>query len=391
MALTLLGAGIDAADILIVDREREGIRPANQLNDARILALNGGSRRFLGALGVWDELAPGAHPMRSIAISDTGLEELVRPFILNFAQPEQDEPLAHLVSLAAIQNALRDACNKRGVTVLAAGISSFEYSGGHIFVIIDNGERIRADLLIGADGARSFIRSKAGIPVHGHAYGQVAISATIRHSGPHDGEAVQHFLPEGPFAMLPLDEGRSSIVWSEKATVARDILASSRPEQLRAIAARAAGVRGDIIAIEAISSHPLQLGLARRFIASRIALIADAAHVVHPLAGQGLNLGFEDAAMLGEIIVERARLGLDCGAPDMLEAYQARRRPAAVAMGFATDAINRLFSNASSPLRVLRDLGLGLVERAPGLKSRFQHVAAGVGSRAPRLFRGEAI
>ena len=148
---------------------------------------------------------------------------------------------------------------------------------------------------------------------------------------------------------------------------------------------------GDILAIDAISSHPLHLGLARRFIAARIALIADAAHVVHPLAGQGLNLGFEDAATLGEIIIDRARLGLDCGAPDMLEAYQARRRPAATAMGFATDVINRLFSNDSAPLRMIRDVGLGLVERAPAVKSRFQRAAAGAGALAPRRFRGEAI
>ena len=232
---------------------------------------------------------------------------------------------------------------------------------------------------------------KAGIPTHGWVYGQTAIVATIRHSLPHHGEAVQHFLPSGPFALLPLDEGRSSIVWSEKAAVAADILAADVETQRRAIVARAAGWRGDIMAIEAISAHPLQLSLARLFIGERLALVADAAHVVHPLAGQGLNLGFEDAAMLAELIVERLRLGLDPGAPDLLELYQARRRPAAAGMAFATEGINRLFSNDFSPLRVLRDFGAGLVERFPGAKTRLMAAASGQTGLSPRLFRGEAI
>jgi 2-octaprenyl-6-methoxyphenol hydroxylase len=227
--------------------------------------------------------------------------------------------------------------------------------------------------------------------MHGWGYDQSAIVATTRHSGTHEGEAVQHFLPSGPFAMLPLDEGRSSIVWSEKTAFARAVAGMGREDQAREIGVRAAGWRGEIRAVEGLSTHPLQLGLARRFHKGRIALLADAAHVVHPLAGQGLNLGFEDAATLAEIIIDRLRLGLDPGAPDALESYQSRRRPAAVAMAAVTDGINRLFSNDLGPLRLIRDVGVGIVGRVPGFVAGAMRFAAGGGLQPPRLFRGEPL
>lgn len=388
-ALALLSGGMAAADLVIFDANPA----AGGLSggpDARILALNAGSRRFLTALGAWERLAAEAYPMRAIAISDTALEEDIRPHLLDMAAPEEGAPLAHLVPLGRLNVTLRDLCREAGIEVIPARLAGL--SAGPERITVDLGATaISARLLIGADGAKSPIRLKAGIPAHGWAYGQTAIVATIRHSLPHHGAAVQHFLPSGPFALLPLDEGRSSIVWSEKAVVAAEILAADAGTQRRAIAARAAGWRGDILAVEALSAHPLQLSLARRFIGERLALVADAAHVVHPLAGQGLNLGFEDAAMLAELVVERLRLGLDPGAPDLLELYQARRRPAAAGMALATEGINRLFSNDSSPLRVLRDFGAGLVERLPGAKTRLMAAASGQTGLSPRLFRGEAI
>jgi 2-octaprenyl-6-methoxyphenol hydroxylase len=388
-ALALLSGGMAPADLLIFDSNPTAGGPSVG-PDARILALNAGSRRFLTAIGAWERLAPEAHPMRAIAISDTALEEDIRPRLLNMTTLEEGEPLAHLVPLGLLNATLRDLCREAGVEVTTARLAGF--SAGDECIEVDLGAmQVSARLLIGADGAKSPVRMKAGIPTHGWAYGQTAIVATIRHSLPHHGEAVQHFLPSGPFALLPLDEGRSSIVWSEKAAVAAEILAADAEAQRRAIAARAAGWRGEILAVEAISTHPLQLRLARRFIDKRLALVADAAHVVHPLAGQGLNLGFEDAAMLAELIVERLRLGLDPGAPDLLELYQARRRPAAAGMAFATEGINRLFSNDSSPLRMLRDFGAGLVERFPGAKTRLMAAASGQTWLSPRLFRGEAI
>ncbi len=407
-ALALVSGGVAPGDILIFDQNPDanplgskasgskaldsktlagGAAPGG---DARILALNGGSRRFLSALGVWEVLADNAFPMHSMAISDTGLEEPFRPRLLEMEAPAEGEPLAHLVPLGLLNTALRDRCRASGMEVIKARLAGFAATESGLRIDLGN-RQVEAGLLIGADGAKSPIRMRAGIPAHGWAYGQSAIVATIRHSLAHRGEAVQHFLPSGPFALLPLDEFRSSMVWSEKSDVALGILASDSAAQRRAIEVRAAGWRGEILAVETISSHPLQLSLARRYIHARLALVADAAHVVHPLAGQGLNLGFEDAATLAELVVERLRLGLDPGAPDMLEIYQASRRPAAAAMAFATEGLNRLFSNDSSPLRLLRDFGAGLIERLPAAKRQLMAAASGQSALAPRLFRGEAI
>jgi 2-octaprenyl-6-methoxyphenol hydroxylase len=328
--------------------------------------------------------------MRRIALSDSALEARFRPRLLGFDGAEEAAPLAHLVPLGRIQEVLRKACIAAGIALERGRFERYSGDDSGLNARI-SGKEHRAALLVAADGARSPIRLAAGVPVHGWAYGQSAIVATIRHAGTHEGEAIQHFLPAGPFAMLPLDEGRSSIVWSERTGFAREVAAMDRESQRREIALRAAGWRGDILAVEGLSTHPLQLGLARRFFAGRVALLADAAHVVHPLAGQGLNLGFEDAATLAEIIIDRLRLGLDPGAPDALEAYQARRRPAAVAMAMATDGINRLFSSDFAPLRLVRDIGAGFVERLPGVKAEAMRFAAGGGVRPPRLFRGEAL
>lgn len=386
-ALALVAEGVSPADIAIVDANPQAGAPPKG-PDARILALNAGSCRFLEAIGVWERLA-GAHwPMRAMALSDSALNEEIRPRLLDIDAPaEEGAPLAHMVPLGLLNAALCAACREAGIVVLPARITAFHAGPDHI--AIDMGEAgVKAALLIGADGANSPIRRMAGIVDHGWAYGQTAIVATIRHTLPHHGEAVQHFLPSGPFALLPLDENRSSIVWSEQSSIADRILKEEPQTQLREIAHRAAGWRGEITAVEAISAHPLRLMLARRFVGERLALVADAAHVVHPLAGQGLNLGFEDAALLAEKVADRLRLGLDPGAPDLLESYQAARRPAAVAMAFATDGINRLFSNDSGPLRVLRDFGMGIVDRLPGAKRHLVGAAAGQGRAAPRLFRG---
>lgn len=389
LALALVRGGLAPESITVFDASPESDQAPDQ-PDARILALNSGSQCYLEALGAWERLADHAYPMRSIAISDTGLEEAFRPRLLDMERDIEGAPLAHLVALGRLNHVLRSLCREAGIEILKGRYQGSTVSQTGLAVRV--GEETRhARLLVGADGARSAIRTMAGIPVHGWPYGQTAIVATIRHSLPHHGEGAQHFLPSGPFALLPLDEYRSSIVWSEKAGKAAEILAAGPDERKRAIAVRAAGWRGEILAVEAMSAHPLQLALARRFVGERIALVADAAHVVHPLAGQGLNLGFEDCAMLAELIAERMRAGLDPGTPDLLETYQALRRPAAAAMGYAMEGMNRLFSNDSGPLRLMRDFGAGLVNRMPGLKQRLMKAASGQTDLSPRLFRGEAL
>ena len=380
MALALHREGVPA-EALAVYAGPSGSAPATG-PDARFLALNAGSRRLLERLGVWSVLAADAHPMRSIRLTDTSLGEPVRPILLGFDAEVEGEPLAHLVGLPALTEALRAAAVAAGIAVHPVSVAGHRAETDAVSLDLSDGTRVAARLLIAADGAGSPVRQQAGIPLHGWAYGQRAIVATLRHSGRHEGEAVQHFLPSGPFALLPLDEFRSSIVWSEREAVASDLLAGPLHRLHRAIEERAAGHRGTIEAVEAVSSHPLRLGLARRFVAERLALVADAAHVVHPLAGQGLNLGFADVETLARLIGERLRLGLDPGAPDLLETYQAIRRPPTLAMAAATEGINRLFSNDWGPLRVARDFGLGLVERSPWLKARFRDLAAGMRSGA---------
>lgn len=389
LALALHAGGLEPGALLVLDPAGGAEAPGHG-PDARILALNAGSRRLLEALGVWDTLADCRHPMLGFSISDTALEEAIRPQILDIGTAEEGEPIAHLVPLGRLNEALRRRALALGIPVRALGVRGC--TAGRSRITVETGdEPVSARLLIAADGALSPIRRLAGIPTHGWGYGQTAIVATIRHDQPHEARAVQHFLPAGPFAMLPLDEYRSSLVWSERSAEARRILAADEGTQRREIARRAAGWRGEILAIEAISAHPLHLRLARRFFGSRLALVADAAHLVHPLAGQGLNLGFADVAELAELVVERLRLGLDPGAPDLLEAYQAHRRPPAVAMAYTTEGINRLFSNDEGPLRVLRDLGAGLVGRLPGARDALMRLASGTGRDAPRLLRGEPL
>jgi 2-octaprenyl-6-methoxyphenol hydroxylase len=382
-ALALVAEGLPAREIAIVDPAGEA-EAAKTRPDARILALNAGSRRLLGRLGIWDRLSANAHPMAGFTISDTALDEDIRPPLFDLGGAEPGDPIAHLVPLGRLVAALRDKAREAGIKGVRARIAGFAAGQERIAIDTDAGP-LAARLLVGADGADSTIRRLAGIPFHGWAYGQTAIAATLRHALPHGGMAVQHFLPSGPFAMLPLDEGRSSIVWSEREAIAQMILAADRATQLRELARRAAGWRGEILDIEALSSHPLSLRLARRFVGKRLALVADAAHVVHPLAGQGLNLGLADVAELAEQVGNHLRLGLDPGAPEVLEAYQARRRPAAAAMACATEGINRLFSNESAAMRILRDLGAGLLDRLPGAKSMLRDAASGTGIRAPRL------
>lgn len=388
-ALALHRAGVPASDIAIIDAQ-PGQEAASKGPDSRILALNTGSLRLLETLGIWPLLAPHAHPMRSIAISDTGLHEIVRPSSLGFEAAEDDRPLAHLVPLGLLQSALRDAVKAAGIPLIAEHLLGLSHDGDAIILRGHRGQ-YRPSLLLAADGARSAIRRMAGIPFHGWAYGQVAITAIVEHSAEHRGEAIQHFLPSGPFALLPLDEHRSSMVWSEKSDVARGMLALPVPALIEEIAKRAAGWRGEITGIGPVSSHPLSLGIARRFFGHRVALVADAAHVVHPLAGQGLNLGFADAATIAELVVGHLRLGLDPGDPALLETYQVRRRPPALAMAGLTEGLNRLFSNDFGPLRLIRDIGLGLVNRSDRLRGMLREQAAGRDTGEPKLFRGEAI
>jgi 2-octaprenyl-6-methoxyphenol hydroxylase len=234
----------------------------------------------------------------------------------------------------------------------------------------------------------SALRQMAGIGVVTHDYRQSGVVTTIAHELPHEGTAFEHFRPAGPFASLPLSGNRSSLVWTETTAEAAR-LRSLPPDEIALLIEAAMGSSlGKVTVEEGIQAFPLRLQLAREFTGPRLALIGDAAHVIHPLAGQGLNLGLKDVAALAETVIDALRLGLDHGAPDVLSRYQRWRRFDTALMAAVTDNLNRLFSNDVAPVRALRDVGLGLVDRLAPVKSALIGRAAGLESDGPRLTKG---
>ncbi|WP_375462033.1 FAD-dependent monooxygenase [uncultured Enterovirga sp.] len=385
------GAG-EAAEVTIVDPGRTGRAP-----DMRAYAISPAAMRMFGALGVGEALRLRAQPITAMSITDSRAADVVRPEYLAFEAEDRDAPLGFMLESAVLTDALGSAARNAGVRFETGTVTSLEAAPGEIRVGGPHGESRPVALLVAADGARSRLREAAGIGWTGRRYRQSALVATIAHERPHGGRAVQHFLPGGPFAILPLAGGgtnlphRSSIVWTEMEDEARALAAAPAGLALPAVEARFGHVLGAIVLETRLQAVPLSVGLARGFVANRIALLGDAAHEIHPLAGQGLNLGLADAASLAEHVVDAIRLGLDPAGTDVLRAYERDRRFDAVALAGVTDALNRLFSNDSLPIRALRDLGLGIVDRAPGLKGLFARGASGETRRAPRLMRGEAL
>lgn len=365
--------------------------------DNRAYAVAAGARAMLETLGIWDAVAGSAQAMTEMIVSDSHTNDVVRPVFLTFdGEVEPGQPFAHMVENAALVAELRAACEKLGVELRATGVRRFTTDEAAVDVVFGDGARVPAVLLVAADGARSKLREQAGIGWVGWGYGQSGIVATIGHERPHGGRAVEHFLPSGPFAILPLADGgrlghRSSIVWTERTENVPALLSLDGADMLAEIETRFGLELGEIALESAVSAHPLGFGVARRFVSERFALLGDAAHLIHPIAGQGLNLGLKDVAALAEAIVDAARLGLDPGLLDVLEDYEKARRFDTVAMGAVTDGLNRLFSNDATPIRLARDFGLGVVDRLPGLKRFFIREAAGVAGAPPRLLRGEAL
>jgi 2-octaprenyl-6-methoxyphenol hydroxylase len=358
--------------------------------DDRVSAIAGGARRLLTALGAWERLKGPVQPIVAMEITDSRLDDAVRPTFLSF-DADEDEPAAHMAENRAVLVALRETAQEAGVRLIPAAVADFTVHEDFTELQLGDGAQLRTRLLVAADGARSKLRTKAGIKTVHWSYGQSGIVATIGHEREHDGRAVQHFLAGGPFAILPLAGKKSSIVWTEKADEADRLLALSAEEFHGELERRFGLQLGEIEVLSPPRGHPLGFSIARSFIADRFALIGDAAHVIHPIAGQGLNLGLRDVAALAECITEAARLGLDPGSPDVLARYERWRRFDTMAMSFTTDALNRLFSNRSDALRLLRDVGLGLVDRAPPLKRMFAAEAAGLTGDVPKLLRGEAL
>jgi 2-octaprenyl-6-methoxyphenol hydroxylase len=361
-------------------------------DDERASAIVAAARRLFETLDVWRAVADTAQPILDMVVTDSRLDDVVRPIFLTFAgDVEPGEPFAHMIENRFLIAALEAKARASSITLLPSAVSRVSPNGDRVTVQLTDGSTISPRLLVAADGARSSIREQAGIAVRGWEYGQSAIVTTVGHERDHEGRAVEHFLPAGPFAILPLKGRRSSIVWTESANEAQRIMELPGDAFHGELEQRFKLHLGEIHTVGARRAHPLGLFIARSFVANRIALVGDAAHIIHPIAGQGLNMGLRDIAALAEVIVDAARLGLDVGAADVLERYQRWRRFDTMAMGLATDGLNRLFSNRSAALRLIRDVGLGLVDRVPDLKRLFIREAAGLVGDVPKLLRGKSL
>jgi 2-octaprenyl-6-methoxyphenol hydroxylase len=390
LALALaLRQGLGADVPIIVADPALAVRPSR---DPRATAIVAACRRLFDAIGVWNQVASGAQPILDMVVTDSKLEDATRPVFLTFAgHVEPGEPFAHMVENRHLIDALVERAASEGVDLRSLPVTDFVSHGDRIDVALADGSTVGASLLVAADGARSKLRERAGIATHGWEYDQSGIVATVGHERDHHGRAEEHFLPSGPFAILPLTGNRSSLVWTERRTEAARIVTLDA-EQFHGELERRFGLHlGEVKVLDKPRAFPLGYFVARSFIGKRLALIGDAAHVIHPIAGQGLNLGLKDVAALAEVVVDAARLGIDLGQADVLERYQRWRRFDTMAMGLATNSLNFLFSNESTLLRTVRDIGLGLVDRTPPLKGMFIRQAAGLAGEVPRLLKGEAL
>lgn len=391
LALALARAGGGGIKVAVVERGPLSVAPIAP--DARAFALSGGSRGLLEAIGVWSAIADEAQEVSGIDITDSALGDVMRPVLLSYATIVDGRPQMLILEADKLRRALVEAVlAEPRIHVLAPAEARVLGSEmGLRELTLADGRSIRARLVAAADGARSAIREMAGIGVVGGTFGQRGIATTVAHEGDHGGRAVQHFLPAGPFALLPLKGRRSCITWSETEASARRIEALGDARFLEEAQHRAGWGLGQLSLAGPRAAWPLSSHLARSLVASRLALVGDAARNVHPIAGQGVNLGFRDVAALAESIVEAMQLGLEAGDATVLERYERWRRPDGVQAAAAFSALNTLFSNDWMLLRSLRDAGLGLVDRLPGLKQLLVAEAAGLTGDVPRLLRGEPL
>ena len=362
--------------------------------DERASAIAAGACRMLERLEAWEAIAPQAQPITDMIVTDSRTADPVRPVFLTFdGDVAPGEPFAHMLPNVALVGALRARAEALDVTIeQGLTVDGFNEVDAAMEVTLGDGRTLRTRLLVAADGVRSKLRDMVGIKTVHWSYGQSGIVTTVAHERPHEGRAEEHFLPAGPFAILPLTGNRSSLVWTERSEEADRLVAADDLVFEAELERRFGHKLGALEVVGGRKAFPLGLTLAREFVRSRLALAGDAAHGIHPIAGQGLNLGFRDVAALAETIVEADRLGLDIGNLSVLERYQVWRRFDTFQMGVTTDVLNRLFSNDIASVRALRDVGLGLVKRMPPLKNFFIRQAAGLsGPAGPRLLRGEAI
>lgn len=359
--------------------------------DGRSYALALGSVRMLKRLGLWEGLADHAQAMTEIRVSDgrVGMAEAVLGLDFHSAEIEEG-PMGQMVEDRYLRRVLLDAlaASDRVQHLPGRKVLSQEVTGQSARVTLDDGTTLSGRLLVGADGKRSGTAQRARIRRTGWCYGQTGLVCAIAHEKPHEGVAHQLFLPAGPLAILPLTGNRSSIVWSEREAQAAAVQALPDADYLTVLRPRFGDFLGEISLAGGRYAYPLELSLANALVADRLALVGDAAHAMHPIAGQGLNAGLRDVAALAHVLAEARKRGEDIGAPDVLGRYQSWRRFDVATLAAATDVFNRLFSSDNPLLRAGRDLGMKLVQAMPEARRGFVREAAGLTGELPELMRG---
>ncbi|MQQ08126.1 2-octaprenyl-6-methoxyphenyl hydroxylase [Epibacterium sp. SM1979] len=390
LALALAQTG---HSVTLVDALPQALRQ-DQSFDGRGYALALASKKLLEQIGIWPDVASHSQPMNEIKVSDGAPGRAPSPFFLHFDHTEIEEgPMGYMVEDRFLRRALISATEAHPqITVMnACRVVAQDVTAQGVTVTLDNGDTLAAELLVGADGRASGTCRRAGIKRTGWDYGQTALVCALEHDLPHGGIAHQHFMPSGPLAILPLPGNQSSIVWSEKTARAHEIHAMDDVGFLAALRPSFGDFLGEIQLVGQRFTYPLNLTVANSFVAPRIALIGDAAHGMHPIAGQGLNAGLRDVGALAEVLTEAKRRGENIASPLVLERYQQWRRFDTATLVSATDVFNRLFSNDNPLLRLGRDLGMGLVNSMPALRRGFMREAAGLTGDLPRLLQGKPI
>lgn len=390
LALALAQTG---HSVTVIDALPEGASEAEDF-DGRGYALALASQRLLAQTGVWEAVAAHAQPMLEIKVTDGQAGQGPSPFFLHFDCAEIEEsPMGYMVEDRFLRRAFNAAmaAEPKITMIRERRVVAQDIDSAGVSVTLDNGEDLHGRLLVGSDGRQSGTAQRAGIKRTGWDYGQTALVCAIEHDLPHHGIAHQFFMPPGPLAILPLPGNRCSIVWSEHTDTAQAIHALDDEGYLTALRPRFGDFLGEISLAGKRFTYPLNLTVANSFIASRLALVGDAAHGMHPIAGQGLNAGLRDVGALAEVLTGATRRGEDIGSPLVLQRYQEWRRFDTAALVAATDVFNRLFSNNNPLLRLTRDLGMGAVNAIPSLRRGFLREAAGLTGDLPKLLQGKPL
>ncbi len=398
LALALRGGAQDTGlSVTVLSMEGPQDRLAPEM-DGRAFALSASSKNLLQLLGVWEQVAELAQPMTLVDITDSKLQEVLRPTLLHMDnEMPNGEPAAYVVEAHILRAALAKVYASRDdIKVISpVDVSGFEVSGGKVEVQLKTGETHCARLLVAADGRASNLRKVAKIQTIDWPASQWGIVATIAHSEPHLGRAVQHFLPSGPFAVLPLTDNRVSLVWTEQSGFASKVTQMDDDEFLAQVRLRMGeelvASLGELSLAGPRNAFPLTMLVARDYVKERFALLGDAAHGMHWIAGQGLNYGLRDVAALAETLIDAHRLGLDIGSLSQLQRYEQWRRFDSFAFTASMVALNSLFSNENTILRGVRDFGLTVAGNLPFAKNLFVKEAAGISGTIPKMLKGELV